>query len=148
MSKMFIVKTKHLRLIGLTLLLIVLIYSFRVWNKADTTASQESSPRVIHMITAEHATTTQDGKKLEVYRWDPGTVFVKEGELVELRILGVNGDLHPFYIEGLNVKGEVRKGKETVVTFRADKEGTYRIICPTHSDPAHGGPMIGYLVVD
>lgn len=51
-------------------------------------------------------------------------------------------------IEGLNVKGEVKKGEETVVSFRADEAGIYRIVCLTHPDIAHNGPMIGYLVVD
>jgi heme/copper-type cytochrome/quinol oxidase subunit 2 len=60
----------------------------------------------------------------------------------------VNGDSHPFIIEGLNVKGEVKKGKETVVSFTAQKEGIYRIICTTHSDIAHNGPMVGYIVVN
>jgi plastocyanin len=147
MSKVFIIGRKQLRILGMTALLIVLVYSFWVWNKSEPTIGTSSNPRVIQLITSEHETTLKDGKKLEVYRWDPGTVIVNEGELVELRILGVNGDRHPFYIEGLDIEGEVQKGKETVVTFRTDKKGIYRLICPTHADPTHGGPMIGYIVV-
>jgi len=148
MSKVFVVGKKQLRLIGMAALLIVLVYSFWVWNSAAPTAGTSDNPRVIHMVTAEHATTLKNGQELEIYRWDPGTVFAKKGELIELRILGVNGERHPFFIEGLDIEGEVLKGKETVVTFRANQEGIFRIICPTHSDPSHGGPMVGYLVVD
>ena len=148
MSKVVIIGKKQLRVVGLTALLLVLIYSFWLWSRTEPAAGTAQNPRVIHMVTGEYATTTKDGQKLEIYRWDPGTIMVKEGELVELRILGVNGERHPFVIEGMNVQGEVRKGKETVVTFRANKEGIFRIICPTHTDPTHGGPMVGYLIVD
>lgn len=148
MSKVFVVGRKQLRLIGLTAVVAVLALTVWLWNKAEPVMGTPDNPRVIHMLTVEYETKLPDGSELEVYRWDPGTIFAKEGETVELRILGVNGERHPFRIEGLDVQGEVVKGKETVVTFKAAKEGIYRIICPTHSDLAHGGPMIGYLVVD
>lgn len=148
MSKVFVVGKRQLRLIGLTVVAAVLAMTVWLWNKSEPVMGTPDNPRVIHMVTVEYATKLPDGSELEVYRWDPGTIFAKEGETVELRILGVNGERHPFRIEGLDVRGEVVKGKETVVTFKADKEGIYRIICPTHSDAAHGGPMIGYLVVD
>lgn len=148
MSKVFIIGKRHLRLAGAVALIAIMTYSFFVWNRAEPTIGTADNPRVYHMITAEHATTLPSGKEFEVYRWDPGLIVVGKGETVELRILGVNGDRHPFVIEGLDVRGEVVKGKETVVTFKASKEGIYRIICPTHHDPAHGGPMIGYIVVD
>ncbi|MCI3923091.1 cupredoxin domain-containing protein [Paenibacillus sp. TRM 82003] len=104
--------------------------------------------RVIHMVTGEFSATTKDGKKIEAYRWDPGTVFVNKGENVKLKLYGVNGENHPFLIEGLNIQGVVKKGEETVVNFHASKEGIYRIICLTHPDAANEGPMIGYIVVD
>lgn len=148
MSKVWVINRNILRLIGLIALLAVLGWSFWLWNRAEPSMGTPDNPRVIHMVTAEFSTKLPDGRELEVYRWDPGTIFAKEGETVELRILGVNGERHPFRIEGLDVQGEVVKGKETVVTFKAGKEGIYRIVCPTHSDPANGGPMIGYLVVD
>jgi len=147
-AKVFVVDRRKLRLAGLMILLAVLAWSARMWTQAEPAMGTPDNPRVIHMVTVEHKARLPDGRVIEVYRWDPGTIFVREGETVELRILGLNGDRHPFRIEGLDVRGEVVKGRETVVTFKADKEGIYRIICPTHSDPAHGGPMIGYLVVD
>jgi heme/copper-type cytochrome/quinol oxidase subunit 2 len=151
MSRVFVVDRNMLRLVGLVVLLAVAGWSaWAWWNKPEAAAvmGTPDNPRVIQMVTTEYSTKLPDGSELEVYRWNPGTIFVKEGETVELRILGVNGDRHPFRIEGLDVRGEVVKGKETVVTFTADKEGIYRIICPTHSDLDRGGPMIAYLVVD
>lgn len=148
MSKMYVITKKQLRMIAFGLILIVLVYSFWMWNQADTVASSADQPRIIHMVIGEFSSTTKKGKEIEVYRWDPGTIAVKVGESIELRILGVNGDHHSFVIEGLNVKGEVYKGKETVVRFVAEEEGTYRMICINHADMAHQGPMIGYIVVD
>jgi heme/copper-type cytochrome/quinol oxidase subunit 2 len=118
-------------------------------NRSDSRAANAviSGGRTIHLVTGEFKTTTPDGKEIEAYRWDPGTIFVKKGEKINLSIHGINGASHPFIIEGLNVKGEVKKGKETVVSFVAEKEGTYRLICLMHPDAEHNGPMIGYIVV-
>jgi heme/copper-type cytochrome/quinol oxidase subunit 2 len=148
MSKVIVVNKKQLRLIGLGVLLMVLVYSFWMWNQVESAAGTPSEARVVHMMTGEFTTTGKDGKKMEAYRWDPGTIVVKEGEHVELRIWGMNGDTHPFIIEGLGIKGEIHKGQETVISFHAKKEGIYRIVCLTHHDTAHEGPMVGYIVVD
>ncbi|MFC3842447.1 MULTISPECIES: cupredoxin domain-containing protein [Paenibacillus] len=117
-------------------------------GKIVPTLAEPTPERTIHMVVGEFKSTTKDGKTIEAYRWDPGTVVIQKGERIKLSIYGVNGDSHPFLIEGLNISGEVKKGKETIVHFTADQEGTYRIICMTHADIAHNGPMIGYLVVD
>jgi plastocyanin len=122
----------------------------RLWDK-DLAASADAMPageRVIHMVTGEYSAVTPDGREIEAYRWDPGTIFVNKGENVQLRIYGVNGDSHPFVIEGLGVEGIVKKGEETIVNFHASKAGIYRIICYTHPDIANNGPMIGYIIVD
>jgi heme/copper-type cytochrome/quinol oxidase subunit 2 len=148
MSKMYVITRNQLRMIAFGLILIVLVYSFWMWKQADMAASSSDEPRIIHMVIGEFSSITKKGKEIEVYRWDPGTIAVKKGESIELRILGVNGDHHSFVLEGLNVKGEVLKGKETIVRFIAEEEGTYRMICINHSDMAHQGPMIGYIVVN
>lgn len=100
------------------------------------------------MVTGEFKSTTEDGQEIEAYRWDPGTIYVPKDESVTLSIWGVNGKEHPFYIEGTNIKGIVKKGKETVLDLRFNKEGVYRLICTAHSDVHHNGPMIAYIVVD
>jgi heme/copper-type cytochrome/quinol oxidase subunit 2 len=110
--------------------------------------SAPTQERNVYMVTGEFATKTKDGKEIEAYRWDPGTIPVKEGERVKLHIYGVNGASHSFIIEGLGVEGKVVKGKVTSMEFTAKKEGIYPIICLDHPDIAHNGPMIGYIVVD
>ncbi|WP_059170736.1 cupredoxin domain-containing protein [Bacillus sp. FJAT-27445] len=104
--------------------------------------------REIHMVTGEFAATLPDGKKIEAYRWDPGTIFMEKGEKVQLIIYGVNGKEHPFHIENTTIKGIVKKGEETVVDLSFKKEGIYRLICEVHPDKERNGPMIAYIVVD
>jgi len=102
----------------------------------------------IQMITTEFSTKTDDGKEIEAYRWDPGTIVVPQGKEISISIYGVNGKEHPFYIEGTDYKGTVQKGKETIINVKFDKEGTYRLICTTHATIDSNGPMIGYIIVD
>lgn len=135
---------------------ILLILAFAGWNlfmqpsTIFTTGQAESNEKnyTIHMVTGEFSTKTEDGKEIEAYRWDPGTIVVPKDQEVTIRIYGVNGMEHPFYIEGTDYKGTVQKGKETIIKARFDKEGTYRLICSTHSTIDKNGPMIGYIVVD
>lgn len=148
MSQVWIIKRKHLYLAAVVLLLILSGVLYMNRGKIVPTLAEPMPERTIQMVVGEFKSTTKDGKTIEAYRWDPGTVFIQKGERIKLSIYGVNGDSHPFLIEGLNISGEVKKGKETIVHFTADQEGTYRIICMTHADIAHNGPMIGYLVVD
>ncbi|WP_245856225.1 cupredoxin domain-containing protein [Paenibacillus rigui] len=158
MNKVYIISKKQLQLWTLVAIMALGTVGAAAWywghREAKTTAAssistaQTGQARTIHLVTGEFKTTGTDGKPIEVYRWDPGTIHVKQGEKINLSIYGVNGTSHPFIIDGLNVKGEVKKGKETIVSFQADKPGTYRIVCLTHPDIAHNGPMVGYIVVD
>lgn len=147
-NNVWMLRRKHLLLaVGI----IILIAAAILYGGRDQLTAVTGKPlkeRTIHMVTGEFKTKLPDGKEIEAYRWDPGTVFVEKGESIKLIIYGVNGEGHPFIIEGTNIKGEVTKGKETIVPFKAEKEGVYRIICLTHPDAAHNGPMIGYIVVD
>lgn len=144
----FLLKRKHL-VIAL-LLVTAAAAAILYWQRDETVPATAagSGERTIHLVTGEFKTTLPDGKVIESYRWDPGTIVVQKGEKIKLSIYGVNGASHPFYIEGTNIRGEVKKGEETVVTFQADKEGVYRLICLTHPDAAQNGPMIAYIVVD
>jgi heme/copper-type cytochrome/quinol oxidase subunit 2 len=148
MFKSLVIRKAHLVATGFILLVVLAAILF--FTKKDSivsTIAPAGQERTFQMVTTEFKTTTKDGKQIEAYRWDPGTIVVKKGEKVKLNIYGVNGETHPFLIEGLNIKGEVKKGKETVVSFTADKPGTYRIICLTHPDISHEGPMVGYIEV-
>lgn len=108
----------------------------------------ENKVREIHMVTGEFEGKTNDGKEIEAYRWDPGTVFIEKGEKIQLKILGVSGKEHPFIIEGTDIKGIVKQGAETAIPLQFDKEGVYRLICLTHPNKENNGPMIAYIVVD
>lgn len=151
MSRFWVVSRKQWH-IGLAVLAFIMVsiafikYSQLQMSEhaASTTASET---RVLHMITGEFKTTLDNGKELETYLFHPGTVYAHDGEKVELRIKGVNGKQHDFVIEGLDIRGTIKKNEETVVNFQA-KEGIYRIVCLTHADAAHEGPMVGYIVVD
>lgn len=148
MSKVFIVRKRQIQLFIVVAALIILTGVFLSWNQTRPVSGQAAEARVIQLVTGEYKSTTDDGKEQEVYVWHPGTILVEKGELIELQITGVNGKNHPFVIEGLGVRGEVTKGKTTVVRFTAQKEGTYPVICLTHTDMRHSGPMVGYIVVD
>lgn len=147
MSKIFVVTKKQIRLFAAILLIVLIAAACLKWNQSKETIGASQEPRVFHLVTGEFKTTTKEGRAFEVYRWDPGTIIVNAGDPVELRIAGVNGQSHPFVIEGLNVKGEVVKGKTTVVRFTAERKGTYPIVCLTHDTMENSGPMVGYIVV-
>lgn len=150
MSRFWVVSRKQWRLGAIAVVAVMVAAAFWRYETLRTereTQAAVQAVRVIHMVTGEFKTKLENGQEMEVYRFDPGTVFANDGERVELRIRGVNGNQHDFVIEGLNLRGKVEKNKETVVSFTA-KEGIYRIVCLTHSDASHAGPMIGYIVVD
>ena len=123
-----------------------LVQPLTIFTSGETASSENRY--TIHMVTGEFASKTEDGKELEAYRWDPGTIVVPKGEDVSISIYGMNGQEHPFYIEGTDYKGTVQKGKETRINVKFDTEGTYRLICLTHSTIEKNGPMIGYIIVD
>lgn len=136
---------------GRLLMFSIFVASAFIWfnfqTKVTPAFNEEEQVREIHMVTGEFSTETEEGKEIEAYRFDPGTIFLQKGEKVNLRIFGVNGDEHAFTIEGTDIKGKIQKGKETVIPLQFDKPGTYRLICITHKDIENNGPMIAYIVV-
>ncbi|MBJ6361324.1 cupredoxin domain-containing protein [Paenibacillus sp. GCM10012307] len=147
MSKIFVVSKKQFRVAGVLALAAILACGYLFWSRSESVSGTPQNEQVYHLVTGEFKTTTDDGSELEVYRFDPGTIYVRKGEPVQLNITGINGKIHPFIIEGLNIKGEVQKGKVTTVRFTADQPGTYPIVCLTHTQLKRGGPMVGYIVV-
>jgi len=149
--KFLVIKKETLTFFLAVAFVLVTISAWFLLKAGDTTVfNQQSNEKIreIHMITVEFKTKMKDGREIEAYRWDPGTISIEKGEKVRLFINGINGEEHPFYIEGTKIKGMVKKGEETVVPLQFKKEGTYRLICELHSDKAHNGPMIAYIVVD
>jgi plastocyanin len=147
MSKIFIISRKQIRLFSILLLVVLIAAACLKWNQSRAATAMPQETKIIQLVTGEFASKTDDGKEIEVYRFDPGTVIVNQGDNVELHITGVNGKSHPFVIEELGIKGEVTKGKTTIVKFHAKEKGTFPILCLTHTTMEHGGPMVGYIVV-
>jgi plastocyanin len=145
-----VVRKRVLYIVGFIALLAIIgsLWMSLTQDATPAIGQQNETIREIHLVTGEFKASTEDGKEIEAYRWDPGTIFVEKGEKVRLKILGVNGKEHPFIIEGTDIKGIVKKGEETVVPLEFDKEGTYRLICLTHPSADNSGPMIAYIVVD
>lgn len=142
------------RAIFITLVAIIAVVAGSIWlfqntqSKPAFSIGEKNSIREIHMVTGEYKAKLPNGKEIEAYRWDPGTIVVSKGEKVNLIISGVNGAEHPFTIEGTTINGIIKKGEDTVVPLHFTKEGTYRLICHTHSKRENNGPMIAYIVVD
>jgi len=78
---------------------------------------------------------------VETYVWLPGEVTVREGDEVNLQILGVNGSLHTSFIEGYDLAFDVTRGALTEVTFTADQPGVFNIVCTIHQ-PSMTGRLI------
>lgn len=151
MSRIVVLSRKKIQFYTILAVAVIVAGAYIGWqqtNPATAPAAAGQNARVIELVTGEFNATSDSGKKLEAYVFYPGTIIVEKGEPVELRITGINGQSHPFVIEGLNIADEVRKGKTTVVRFTPQEEGVYRIVCTTHTDLKSGGPMVGYLVVD
>lgn len=131
-------------------LLAVLLFVFGSFGDSLPTfsGSEEEKAREVNIVTGEFKAENADGEQIETYRFDPRTIFAEAGEPLKLNIYGVNGEEHPFVIEGTEEQGVVHQGNETVVDVKFDKEGVYRMICTTHSDFETDGPMVAYIVVD
>ncbi|MCL6636724.1 MAG: cupredoxin domain-containing protein [Alicyclobacillus sp.] len=99
------------------------------------------------VVTNEISAKQPGGGKVEVYRFDPAVYVAMQGDDVELHLHGLKGHDHPVVLEGYNVNGVIHRGQETVLKFKADKPGFYRLVCTAHADAAHVGPMEGYLLV-
>lgn len=148
MSKIVLLNRKKLQMYGILALVVILAGAYIGWQqtKPSVATSASDNVQVFHLVTGEF-TSTDNGKTLESYRFDPGSIYVKKNQPVELRISGINGQSHPFVIEGLGIEATVNKGKTTVVKFTPKQAGTYTIICQTHTEQNSGAPMIGYLYV-
>jgi len=149
MNKVYFIHKRKLYLALALAAAFLLALAYLRWEKAILAVGRPagSETAVFHLVTGEFSSSGPDGRKIEVYRWDPGHIVVSRGQPVELQITGVNGGSHPFVIEGLGVRGIVRKGETTVVRFTPEHAGTYPIICLTHRDLEQNGPMVGYITV-
>lgn len=148
MSKIVLLNRKKMQLYGILALVVILAGAYIGWqqSKPSVAATSADNVQVFHLVTGEFK-STDNGRTLESYRFDPGSIYVKKNHPVELRISGINGQSHPFVIEGLGISGTINKGKTTVVKFTPKESGVYAIVCQTHTEQNSGAPMIGYLYV-
>src|SRR4051794_7231565 len=92
--KFLVLKKDKLVFILVTAFLLVTISAWFLLKAGDTAVFNQTANaqvREIHMVTVEYKATMKDGKEIEVYRWDPGTINVEAGEKVNLYINGING---------------------------------------------------------
>jgi plastocyanin len=112
------------------------IYIAAIEPKGSASVDQEPFPSAALPQGGGYALKKPDDKgrwEISTYRWDPATIVVNQGDRVTLEIVGINGDEHPFTIEGYWISDVVRRGQITRVTFTADKAGIFKIICRTHA---------------
>ncbi len=111
------------------------IYMAAIEPKGSTTVDKEPFPAQALPEGGGMALKSpdKDGKwEVEIYRWDPGTIVVNQGDEVTLKVLGINGKQHTTTIEGYGQQFTVKRGELTTVSFKADKAGTFKIKCQTH----------------
>ncbi|SFS54299.1 cupredoxin domain-containing protein [Marininema halotolerans] len=111
----------------------------------QVTPSSETT-QTFHLITTEYATKV-NGKKLEVYRWNPDTIIVHKGDQVKLILHGIHGKEHHWTLKDFNLAGTIQKGKTSEVSFHANKVGTFPLVCHDHNTPSSNGPMTAYITV-
>ncbi|PTX64517.1 Cupredoxin-like domain-containing protein [Melghirimyces profundicolus] len=118
-----------------------------VIEEVEEVSSRETpAEKTFHLITTEYQ-TNHNGQKKEVYRWDPGSLVVREGDEVNLVIHGFHGNVHHFSLKEFGIQGSVRKGEKTEVSFTADRPGTHELVCHNHSSAEKEGPMVAYITV-
>ena len=83
---------------------------------------------------------------LRKYEFNPGSLRVKKGEQVKLIMTAEDHD-HGFRLDDFNINQKIPKGTTVVVTFTADKAGTFEFHCAVVCGLGHRG-MKGRLVVE
>lgn len=99
------------------------------------------------IVTNEISAQQKDGAKTEVYRFDPAVYVVQQGDDVVLNILGLKGHDHPIVLQGYDIHDVIHRNQVTTLRFRANKAGFFQLICTSHADAQHEGPMEAYVVV-
>jgi nitrosocyanin len=122
-----------MRLLVLTALVLCLATTATVRAEAPAAATAD--------VTQTLVSVEIEGSKF----WLPGTLVVKKGQTVRLTLLNKvpsDPNQHGFAIPAVGVAEVVNRGETKTVTFTADKEGIFPMVCQLH--PAHVG---GQLVV-
>jgi len=84
--------------------------------------------------------------KASKFQFTPGTIRVKAGTPVELHITSTDV-VHGFAIGALKINEKLEPNKEVVVSFTADKAGSYPFKCSVFCGSGHSD-MHGELIVE
>lgn len=82
----------------------------------------------------------------EKFKFSPSTVTVNMGDTVEIHLTSKDV-AHGFGLPDFNVNQTVDPGGSTVISFVANKTGTFKFMCTIPCGPGHAD-MTGTLVVN
>jgi len=74
--------------------------------------------------------------------WLPSVLVVNSGEEITLTLRNVAKVEHGFAIDGLNVQEILAPDQTKVVSFKAERGGTFRFYCPLHKGHIGGQMMV------
>lgn len=116
----------------------------------DMTATQSSTMSASASASGAMAATTGQTKKFTVegsnFKFVPNQLSVNAGDTVQITFKNTGGMMHDFVIDAFKVKTDsLEVGKQQVVSFVADKPGTYEFYCSIGNHRAQG--MKGTLTV-
>ena len=130
---------RHLKYLSLAIIVL-----FLVGCTSAVQTSQEPAP-------AQQPSTVTHGEVKEIdmtakkWEFNPDRIDVKKGDTVRLKIRSLDVT-HGFALPQFNVDERLIEGKETIIEFTADKEGTFDFYCSVFCGEGHGS-MRGTLVV-
>ncbi len=77
--------------------------------------------------------------EVSVYQFSPATVVVRQGELVTLELVGINGGKHSVHIDKYHPQHfVVKRGEIGRLKFTADTPGMFKIHCEEHQPSMEG----------
>ncbi len=84
------------------------------------------------------------------FSFDQGTIRVKVGETVALRLDNHDSSAHTFDIDELDVHAPMPAKETSLAFFKPTKPGTYTFYCaiPGHANLEDGTGMVGTLIVE
>jgi plastocyanin len=89
----------------------------------------------------------ESGKPIEVQLNDdffnPKVITIPNGRTTTLILKNTGKKEHTFTVEKLRIDAEVQPGQEKTITVKADKPGTYELICRYHFQEG----MVGQVIV-
>lgn len=105
---------------------------------------------VQEMIVDDSGETQQKAREFIIstknYSFSPNTIKVKKGDSVKITLKSNQG-FHDFVIDELNVATkQIRTNEQDIVTFVADKAGTFEYYCSIGTHRSMG--MTGTLIVE